>query len=80
MGDGTVDLQWGTSPSAAVRAVQYVVLRRQVGMSVYAEIARTSAVTYTDAPPLSTFDYVVRTMVSTFWSADSPVATVTTGP
>jgi len=80
MGDGTVDLQWGTSPSAAARDVGYVVLRRQAGMSVFAEIARTSAVMYTDAPPRSTFDYVVRSFVSSFTSADGPVSTVTTGP
>jgi len=79
-GDGTVDLQWETSPSAASRDVEYIVLRRQLGTSVFAEVARTSAVTYTDVPPPSTFDYVVRTAISSFWSADSPVATATTGP
>jgi len=49
-------------------------------MSVFAEVARTSAVTYTDAPAPSTFDYVVRTVLSTFSSRDSPIATATTGP
>ena len=75
-----MDLQWGTSPSAASRPVEYLVLRRQVGMSVFAPVARTSAVTYTDTPPPSTFDYVVRTVLSTFESTDSPIATVATGP
>jgi hypothetical protein len=79
-GDGTVDLMWGDSPTASAREVEYVVLRRQVGASSFLEIARTSAVSYTDTPPPSTFDYVVRTAVSTFTSADSPVARVTTGP
>lgn len=80
MGDGTVDLQWGTSPSAASRDVEYVVLRRQTGASSFLAVARTSAVAYTDAPPPATYEYVVRTAASTFTSADSPLATVTSGP
>jgi hypothetical protein len=79
-GDGTVDLVWDSSPSGAIRDVAYVVLRRQVGASVFAPIARTSSVSYTDSPPASTFDYVVRTAASSFTSADSPIATATTGP
>jgi hypothetical protein len=75
-----VDLQWGTSPSAALRDVEYAVLRRASGVSTFAEIARTIAVTYTDAPAHGTYDYVVRAVVSTFTSTDSPVATATTGP
>jgi hypothetical protein len=79
-GDGTVDLLWDPSPSSDVRDVEYVVMRRQVGASVFAPIARTSSLSYTDAPPASTFDYVVRTAVSSFSSGDSPIATATTGP
>lgn len=78
--DRTVDLQWGTSPTAALRDVEYVVLRRQVGATSYLQIARTSAVSYTDAPGTGTFDYVVRAAISTFTSADSPVASATIPP
>ncbi|MBI2324927.1 MAG: fibronectin type III domain-containing protein [Chloroflexi bacterium] len=80
MGDGTVDLQWDTSPSAAARDVEYLVLRRQIGATGFTQVARTAAVTYTDSPTPGTFEYVVRTAISSFWSADSPVATATTGP
>ncbi len=77
MGDGTIDLQWGTSPSAASRAVDHVVLRRQIGAASFLEIARTSAVTYTDTPMAGTYEYVVRTAISSFTSADGPSATAT---
>jgi len=77
MGDGTIDLQWGTSPSAASRAVEYVVLRRQIGASSYLEITQTAAVSYTDTPQAGTHQYVVRTAISSFTSADSPSATAT---
>ncbi|HEX9435997.1 MAG TPA: hypothetical protein VGA16_02405 [Candidatus Limnocylindria bacterium] len=77
MGDGTIDLQWGTSPSAASRAVEYVVLRRQIGATSFLAIARTSAVSYTDTPTAGTYQYVVRTAISSFTSADSPSATAT---
>lgn len=80
MSDGTVDLQWGTSPSAAVRDVEYLVLRRQIGATGFLQVARTAAVTHTDAPGPGTFEYVVRTAISTFTSLDSPVATASTGP
>ena len=79
-GDGSVDLVWEPSPSADVREIEYVVSRRQVGTSLVAPIARTSSVSYTDRPPASTFDYVVRAAASSFTSADSPIATATTGP
>lgn len=71
---GAVDLQWATSASAASRDVSYAVLRRQTGASSFLEIARTSAVTFTDAPPPASYDYAVRTVISTFSSADSPLA------
>lgn len=58
----------------------YVVLRRPTGTGAFAEIARTAAVTYTDAPPSGTVEYVVRTAVSSFTSGDSPAATVTVTP
>lgn len=74
MGDRTVDLQWATSPSAASRDVAYAVLRRQTGASSFLEVARTSAVTFTDAPPAGSYDYAVRTVIATFRSADSPLA------
>lgn len=72
--DGTVDLQWATSASAASRDVGYAVLRRQTGASSFLEIARTTAVTFTDAPAPASYDYAVRTVVSTFASAESPLA------
>lgn len=79
MSGGAVDLQWGTSPSAASREVEYLVLRRQVGAASFLEIARTGAVAFTDAPGPATYEYIVRTAASTFTSPDGPLATVTTG-
>jgi hypothetical protein len=71
---GVVELQWATSASAASREVGYAVLRRQTGASSFLEIARTGAVTFSDAPPPASYDYAVRTVISTFSSAESPLA------
>ncbi len=55
-------------------------LRRQTGATSFLQVARTAAVTYTDSPTPGTFEYVVRTAISTFTSADSPVAAAAAGP
>ena len=70
---GDVDVQWEASPSAASRSLEYLVLRRSAGGS-FEQIARTSALRITDRPGSGSFDYVVRAVISTFTSADSPVA------
>jgi hypothetical protein len=77
--NGEVDVQWAASPAAASRSLEYVVLRRPAGGS-FAQIARTAALRVTDAPGSGSFDYVVRAVISTFTSADSPVANATTIP
>ncbi len=77
---GTVALSWTASPTAAQRAVEYAVLRRATGSGGFAEVARTSALSYGDTPPPGTYDYVVRAAVSSFTSADTAVATAATTP
>ena len=71
--NGDVDVQWEASPAAASRSLEYVVLRRASGGS-FEQIARTAALSITDRPGTGSFDYVVRAVISTFTSADSPVA------
>ena len=71
--NGDVDVQWEASPSAASRSLEYVVLRRAAGGS-FEQIARTADLRITDRPGSGSFDYVVRATISTFTSADSPVA------
>lgn len=79
-GGGTVELEWAPSASASSREVEYAVLRRETGAGPFVEVARTSATGSTDAPPPASYDYVVRTVISTFSSADSPLARVDTRP
>ncbi len=76
---GQVDVQWDASISAALRPLEYVVLRRASGGD-FAPIARTAALRLTDSPGSGTFDYVVRAAISTFTSGDSPVARAPTLP
>lgn len=83
--DGTIALAWVASPSAAIRPIEYAVLRRPFGPGPFVEIARTGLlgyvdVTYVDAPPAGTYDYAARTLVSTFTSSDAPSITVSTIP
>ncbi|MBM4433891.1 MAG: hypothetical protein FJ028_02050 [Chloroflexi bacterium] len=47
-------------------------LRRQTGAGSFLELARSSAVTFTDAPAAGSYDYAARAVISTFRSADSP--------
>lgn len=77
---GAVALSWAASPTAAQRTVEYVVLRRASGSASFAEVARTSALSHGDTPPPGTYDYAVRAAISSFTSADTAVATVTTTP
>jgi hypothetical protein len=74
-----VDVQWEASPAAASRPLEYAVLRRAAG-GAFAQIARTAELRFTDAPGSGSFDYVVRAVISTFTSADSPVASATVIP
>ncbi len=65
--------------------VEYVVLRRPSGSGQLTEVARTGLmgytdVTYVDAPPSGTYDYAVRTIASSFSSADTQPVTVSTVP
>jgi hypothetical protein len=82
---GSVTLGWIASPSSQQRPVEYVVLRRVSATGPFAEVARIGPLGYTDvmcvdAPPAGTYDYAVRTVVSTFTSADTAPVTVTTTP
>jgi hypothetical protein len=77
--NGDVDVQWEASPSAASRPLEYVVLRRAPGGS-FAQIARTGALRITDTPGSGSFDYVVRAVISSFTSGDSPVASASSPP
>ena len=74
-----MDVQWAAPPAAATRVLGYVVLRRS-GTADFAEIARTADLRVTDRPGSGAFDYVVRATISTFTSADSQVASVSTIP
>ena len=72
-------MQWEASPAAVSRPLEYVVLRR-TGGAAFAQIARTAALRITDTPGSGTFDYVVRAVISSFTSADSPVASASVPP
>lgn len=70
---GVVRLTWSASATAATHTVTYTVLRRPTGSGAYAQVAGPlSELTYDDTPPADgSYEYVVRTNVSTFTSDDS---------
>jgi hypothetical protein len=72
---GTVQLSWGASPTAATEAVTYAVLRSPSGAGAFAQVGSTSGLAITDTPPDGTYDYRIRTVVSSF-SRDSGTRTV----
>src|SRR5947209_16303725 len=75
---GVVQVNWNASPTAAIRAVQYLVFRRPSGVGGYSQItgAPISALTYSDTPASDgLYDYVVETYVAGFTSSYSNVVT-----
>jgi hypothetical protein len=72
---GTVQLSWSASPTAATEAVTYAVLRSPAGAGAFAQVGSTSGLTHGDSPPDGTYDYRIRTVVSTF-TRDSGTRTV----
>ena len=82
---GRVDLSWSASPTAATRAVGYLVYRRPAGSGSYTRLTPSpiTALTYADTPSSDgSYEYAVQATVSTFSSPDRVVSAVSdrTGP
>jgi hypothetical protein len=72
---GTIQLTWSASPTAASESVTYDVMRRSGGGS-FARVASVGGLSYDDDPGDGTWEYVVRSVVSTF-STDSNARSAT---
>ena len=78
---GSIHLTWSASPTAATENVTYDVMRRSGG-GAFAFIATASGLVYNDAPGDGAWEYMIRSVVSTF-SRDSNTRSATvdqTGP
>jgi hypothetical protein len=66
---GVVSLSWSASPTAATELVTYGIERRATGSGTFSEVARTTALSYTDTPAADgSYDYVVRAIVGSLWT------------
>lgn len=72
---GSIHLSWSASLTAATESVTYEVMRRSGGGS-FARIASVSGLAYDDAPGDGAWEYLIRSVVSTF-SRDSNARSAT---
>jgi hypothetical protein len=75
---GAVLVSWNASPTAAIRAVQYLVFRRPAGSGSYVQVTGSpvAGLAYSDVPAADgSYDYRVETYLSNFTSPDSNVVT-----
>jgi hypothetical protein len=72
---GTVQLSWNASPTASTEAVSYEIMRSPAGAGAFVQVGSTSGLGHSDTPPDGTYDYRIRTVVSTF-TRDSGTRTV----